>query len=84
VTPTEHRTRAELALETLRACWVIVSAQRRDAVGDHLERMGKELACALKKEDWDACDAVIGAARAEMQQFGGVLMARCEHLFRER
>lgn len=78
------RARAELALRALRACWVIVSAQHVDAVGDGLERMGKELAAAIEAEDWDACNSVIGQARADMQQFGGVLMSRCEHVFRER
>lgn len=80
----EARDRAELALEALRACWTIVSAQHRDAVADNIERMGAALSAALEAENWELCEEVIGEARVHLHQFGGVLMARCEHVFRER
>ena len=80
----DSKLRAEQALTALRACWTIVSAQYRDAVSDNIERMGAQLSAAIEADDWDACEQVIDEARAHMQQFGGVLMARCEHLFRER
>jgi hypothetical protein len=36
----DSKAQAVTALEALRACWTIVSAQHRDAVSDGIERMG--------------------------------------------
>jgi hypothetical protein len=72
---------AERAQRVLRAVWVIVEAQHRDAVADEVARLGEALGAAITSGDRAGCDRALADVRAWLATMAGVVTSRMVQVF---
>jgi hypothetical protein len=75
---------AKTAHRSLQSVWVLVTAGGQDAVSNDVAAMGKALGDAIKSDDLAACEEAMAHVRVWLTTSAGVVLARLEHVFRER
>ncbi len=75
---------AKTAHRSLQSVWVLVTANGQDAVSDDVAAMGKELGDAIAQGDIAGCEKAMANVRIWLTTSAGVVLARLEHVFRER
>ena len=75
---------AKTAHRSLQSVWVLVSAYHDDAVASDVAAMGSRLRQAIDDGDLATCDLVMADVRSWLATSAGVVLARLEHVFRER
>ncbi len=75
---------AKLAHRSLQSVWVLVSAGGPDSVSDDVAAMGSKLAESIASEDLETCAEVMEDVRVWLATSAGVVLARLEHVFRQR
>jgi hypothetical protein len=75
---------AKTAHRSLQSVWVLVTAGGQDAVSNDVAAMGKALGDAIALGDTVACEKAMADVRVWLATSAGVVLARLEHVFRER